>query len=261
MFSNWGLHYPTRTLFDVGPGCSCMLDKGAFAAERVVLSHGHQDHLGDLPAFVGARSSMKGANDKPLTIYAPESRNMKAYRDLIFALYPRLKFPLTFETVHAGVIIPVTDRLRLEAFDVQHTFGSLGWKVMERRQRLKKDINPSDVVTLRAQGVDIHESYEANVFTWLLDSSSFDRIHIQNAAWVIGDSTFLRQEDREDPTHSTCEEIMTWCRDANVKRLSLAHWSTRYPWAEIQRGVSEIQKRTAYQGQIDVVLPDRVWEL
>lgn len=261
MFSTWALYRPARILFDAGESVGCTLDKDAFAIERVFISHGHSDHVSGLPSLVGNRSSMKGASNKPLTIYHPESRNMTAYKELIGKLYTRLPYDLQFVTVEPGFKLDINEKTYLESFEVKHCYGSLGYKVMERRERLKAGVKPEDARALKAQGVDIHEDYEAVSFAWTLDSAQYDLSHIEGAAHLIADTTFLSAKDRDDPTHASVEEVFEWCNAAKVKRVTCAHVSTRYPWNEARQFILDAANRLGLNAKLDIGLGDKVYQL
>lgn len=261
MFSSWCLYRPARVLFDVGDGCSTTLDKDAFAIERVLISHGHSDHVSNLPSLIGNRGSMKGATNKPLTIYHPESRNMTAYKELIGKLYTRLPYDLQFVTIEPGFKLDINEKTFVEAFEVKHCYGSMGYKVMERRSRLKAGVKPEDARALKAQGIDIHEDYDANVFTWLLDSATYDLKHIGNAAHCIMDGTFMTAAHRDDETHASVEECLERAVAAKVKRVSLAHISCRYTWAEAKTFIHDAVTRSGFTGKVDIILSDKVYEI
>lgn len=261
LYSSWGLHYPTRTLFDCGEGSTDRLMSNIFAIERVCIGHAsHTDHSGGLPSLIGARATIRGDNSKPLSVYMPESKRGTALRRFIMESNPTLPYQLIFEDVYPGYRIELDKNRWIETFDVKHTYNSIGYKVMERRTRLKPGVNPADIKALKASGIEINETYEAATFVWLLDSVSFDLTHIQNAQTVCFDATFLKAADREDPTHATVEECLTWAKETGVKRALLCHISTRYSHDEILTTVPQLVQSVGYQGVVETVLGGRVYE-
>lgn len=52
LHSNWVLSLEFGTLFDCGEDCATMLGNKVFAVERILLSHGHTDHIAGLPNFL-----------------------------------------------------------------------------------------------------------------------------------------------------------------------------------------------------------------
>lgn len=262
MFGTFSYYSPIRAMFDCGPGASNHFGNHVYAPESIFIGHScHNDHIGDLPSFVGARAHCRGDKEKDLNIYYPESRNMTLMIDYISKLHYNLPYKLNFIEINPGFTKTFDNGLSIEAFAVKHAYKSMGYKILEKRSRLKAGIKPEDARALAASGQVINEAYWANVFTYTLDSASYDLKHIENCAWLIADSCFISPKDREDLTHASCEEVMRWAKDSNVKRISLAHWSCRYSWQDIQRAVPEIQKNVGYYGQVDAILPNRVWEL
>jgi len=261
MYSTWGYYAPIRAMFDCGEGCATSLGNYVYAPENMFFSHNHGDHVLGLPSFVGCRNSARGDKSKPLNVYAPYSDSMNDLVAFIQKRNSRLSYQLNFIEVAPDFKLNFDNKLSLEAFAVNHGFNSLGYKVIEKRSRLKAGINPKDARDLIAKGEIINEDYFANVFTWTLDSSSYDKKHIENCAWLVADSTFLKAADRDDPTHSSVEEVLNWAKDGNVKRVTLAHFSSRYNWNEIPAFVLDAKDKIGFAGVVDVVLPNKVYEL
>lgn len=264
MYSTWAYQPSTRTVWDAGEGLATHMGNSVFAPERIIIGHScHLDHTIGVLNFIGARKAARGDSGKPLVIYAPESRNWTAIKNLVPHLYPSLSYELRFVDIGPGFVLPLTDKTYIESFAVKHAYNSLGFKVMEKRQRLRSGIDPKDARDLKAKGVDIHEDYLANTFTYTLDSVSYDRKHIEGAAHLVGDGTFMRAADRDDPTHSSIEELLEWSIAAKVKRLTIAHVSGRYEWKEVRDFVHREAGRQGWpvSNTLDVVLSDRIYDL
>lgn len=261
MYSTWGYYAPIRALFDCGEGCATNLGNYVYAPESIFLGHNHGDHVLGLPSFIGCRNSARGDKEKPLTVYYPESDMMKDLIEFIKKRNSRLSYELNFVEISPGFKLDFGNKMHLEAFYVKHCYKSLGFRIMEKRSRLKAGIDPKDAKALIAKGETISEEYFGNIFTWTLDSASYDLDNIQNCAHLIGDSTFIHSKDRDEQTHSSCEEVLSWAKKFDVKRVSLAHWSSRYNWNEIPKEVETIQKEIGYEGKIDIILPNKVHEL
>lgn len=262
LYSSWSYHYPTRTVFDAGEGIATALGNEIYGPERICIGHGnHGDHVLGLPSFIGCRNSGRGDKTKPLTVYAPESDSMTGVKEFIAKRNTRLTYPLNFVETKPDLIIPINYRTRIEAFPVLHTYNSFGYKIIETRNRLKLGIAPESAKELKAQGADIYEVYECPVFVWLLDSYSFDLSHIQNAAHVVFDATFLKPEDREGDTHASILEVLKWAKDANVKRVTLAHISTRYKEEDVLAFIASEVFLNKYEFKIDMILGNKVYEL
>ncbi|MCJ8329130.1 MAG: MBL fold metallo-hydrolase, partial [Lentisphaeria bacterium] len=72
LYSSWHYYAPDRILFDCGEGAALHLKQEIFAVQKIVLSHGHIDHISGLLSFLCLRQSTKGDTEKPLDIYYPE---------------------------------------------------------------------------------------------------------------------------------------------------------------------------------------------
>lgn len=260
MYSTWGYYAPIRALFDCGEGCALSLGNHVYAPESIFLSHSHGDHVLGLPSFIGCRNSARGDKEKPLNVYYHDSDMMKDLITFVMKRNSRLTYDLKFIPIKDGFTLDFGNKMKIEAFYVKHAFGSLGYKVLEKRSRLKAGIDPKDARSLVAAGQIINEDYWANIFTWTLDSAHYDLKHIANSAWLIADATFLKAADRDDPTHSSVQEVLNWAVEANVKRVTLGHFSSRYNWKEIEPFVIDAKAKIGFTGIVDVVLPNKVYE-
>ncbi len=261
LYSSWGLHTPTRTLFDCGEGCATALGNYVYQPERILIGHGHGDHVLGLPSFIGCRNSGRGDKSKPLAVYAPASHAFSDLKSFISKRNSHLTYKLDFIDIVPGFRVPINPKVYIEAFAVKHTYGSVGFKVMENRTRLKAGILPEEVKARKAAGEHIHEAYDANIFSWTLDSASYDLSNIEGCAHLIADGTFLREADREDATHASVEEVLGWAVGAKVKRISIAHISTRYDWNEVRDFINKEVARVGYTGVVDIILSDHVYDL
>lgn len=260
MYGSWGFYSPTRTLFDVGEGVSSALGNYVYAIEDVFIGHSHSDHIAGLPSLIGARAYARGDKEKALTIHYPESDNMTLIKDYISKLHKKLPYTLNWVEVGPGFTKDFDNGMKLEAFYVKHAYNSIGFKILEKRTRLKAGINPADAKFLVSKGENITEEYWANIFTWTLDSAKYDLNHVKGCAWLVADTTFLSSVDRDDNTHASVEEVLAWAKESNIKRLTLGHFSVRYNWNEITPFVLDKAAKIGFNGKIDIVLPNKVYE-
>ena len=264
MYSTWGYYAPARTLFDCGEGCATALTNSVFGPERIVFGHSHNDHILGLPAFISSRNFAKGATNKPLAVYAPDSREFDRMKKFVREANSQLAYELAFFDVRPGFSIPITDTTRLEAFAVSHGHNSVGYKLVERRRRLKEGISPFEAHRLKNLGTEVTEEYEHPTFVWLLDSCTFDLKHIADADHVVFDTTFLNGSDdrrSEDPKHASMDEALAWAVECRVRRATLAHISTRYEVTDSKRFAAEEAARRGYTGKLDVVTGDRIYDI
>lgn len=242
MYSSWGYHQPTRVLFDCGEGCSNYLRARMFGIESVVVSHMDSDHCLGLLSLIGLRAKTKGDREKDLSIYVPAGDpRWTAMRDYVNTCWPRLPYRLRWFAVDPGFEL-VLGNHSIRAFAMQHRHTmTLGWKVIERRSHLKPEYRGQDIRALIAAGATkdtLNETYTATTFAWCLDHHTLDDADIAGASMAVMDCTFLRADDRQDPTHATLDESIATCRRAGVKHIVCAHVSVRYS-LEHQREVAD----------------------
>ncbi len=164
-----------------------------------------------MPVFIGCRNSGRGDKTKPLCIYAPESESFTRLKTFVTDCSAKyLHYPLDWIEIQQGqqIAIPITNKVCIASFNVEHTYNSRGYKIMEERKRLKEWVDPSKAKELKDGGIDIYDIYDIPTFVWLLDSHSFDLSHIQNAVHVVFDATFITAKDCDKgDTHSSIEEV------------------------------------------------------
>lgn len=259
-FSSWFLYTPARALLDAGEGIASRLGNRVFLPEVVFLTHAHYDHIAGLTGFLLARTSARGDDEKPLTIYYPAiaERNFASLRAQVDAVVRRKTFPLTWNAVAVGERIPVRHWFA-EPFSTKHSVPSAGYRFLETRRRLRPEFqgkSPTEIIQLKKEQSDdtLHEEYAHVVLAITGDTGpAIDGSLFTNADVLIHEATFLKPEDREGDDHATAEDALTIARDANVKTLVLYHVSQRYWRRDMQRVIPALQKKTGYAGRIVVV--------
>jgi len=254
LYSSWCYHKPSRILFDCGECCAINFRNEIYGVERIMLSHMHLDHIAGLPSFIGIRNSGRGDRGKPLDIYYPKDSHqyMKPMMDFIYATYGnKLSYKVSFIPIEAGFTLELTEDSYLKAFSMKHIKNgtTLGYKIVQKRNRLKPEYVGKDIASLIHSGVNkanLTESYEANEFAYCLDSSGFDYEEIRDCGLAIMDSTFLNKNDRDDLTHFTLDEVVSICKNMNVKKVVCAHISPRYNVSEIRKAFENVPSNFIY---------------
>ena len=139
------------------------------------------------------------------------------------------------------------DPLSIQAFRTRHTRKglSLGYKIVERRTRLKPefaDVDQERIVQLvRENGREaISEPYDKILLAYSGDSMPVDPDQVRDAEVLMHDTTFVDRADREDETHATLEEAVEVARDANVAALVCFHLSSRYAKRDLVKKLKQL---------------------
>lgn len=256
MYSTWCYHIPTRTLFDCGEGFATYQGNHIFGVERVCISHGHGDHILGLPSLVWSRNSARGDKAKPLTIYYPKGdvlvESIKRFIVDQYEVRGGLNFELRWVPLSSGnsIVINSSGTLQITTFTIKHQRGvlSLGYKIVERRNRLKQEYLGKDIPVLIRSGKTTKEQltewYSAIIFAYALDAYMVNGEDIKDAEYVVMDCTFIDHKDRKGDKHYTMQESYDLCDRYNVKYMIAAHFSGRYSTDQIFNAVNNLNGLT-----------------
>lgn len=158
-------------LMDPGPGALVRLVKSGLAPrgvdeiDRVLLTHLHPDHTGDLVALLFALHSPVPVSREPLTIHGPVG--LKKFLEQLRDIYgrwldPRLR-ELVVTEITPGTVLDHPGGGRIEAFAVAHpqdrlSDGCLGYRFFDAEERLavfSGDTGPCSGLEEAATGADL----------------------------------------------------------------------------------------------------------
>ena len=258
LHSNWLLNHQDSSLFDCGEGCATELGYLVFVPDKLFLTHSHIDHIAGLPSFLGLRNSTKGANDKELTIYYPQgNKRIEDWITFSHSLNRNLKYTLNIHPMTQGERIEIHPKKGarewhyIEAFTVDHgRENSLGYRAVTKSHRMKQEFRgkPKEFyVALSAQQKeDMQEETIRNRFFYSGDGMpprSDATSPLNGAEVAFMDCTFLKSEDRDNPTHACIEEWVEKCETAGVKKGYAMHLSIRYSDREVHKRIEELKER------------------
>jgi len=242
-------------LIDCGEGTQMQLSKQNIRLNRIktiLISHLHGDHYFGL---IGLISTMHLFHRKhKLAIYAPPE--LKEILELqLRASETTLSFPLEFIPLsHDGLKeIQKEEQFTIWAFPLEHGIQCYGFLVREnpKQWRINKNMLPEDmriqeIIQLK-KGENI--LYDDGTIKYALDAYTFpprpsrsyaycsdtcynEEIipYVQGVDLLYHEATFADEmEDRAALTHhSTATQAATIAKKANVHKLLLGHYSTRY---------------------------------
>jgi len=263
LYSTWIFYKPDHLLIDCGEGAATSLGNGGFAIERVLLTHGHIDHISGLPSLLWSRAAGMGDTEKPLEIYYPRDDMFVADMQLYLErTATRLPFALRWIPLDAGDTFALTANhqptgsatgqpkqsgarggRRVVTFPTRHIRGrlTLGYKVVETRRRLKPEyagLTQEEISTrARTEGrqsvQSLTEEYEATLVAFSGDTLPVESQVVQGAELLLHEATIVDAGERKHQWHATLDEAVAVASTVRPKALVLYHISGRYRTVDI----------------------------
>lgn len=272
LYSNWIFYKPDHLLIDCGEGVASTLGNGGYGIERVLLTHGHIDHIAGLPSLLWSRAAGMGDNQKPLTIYHPQGdlylADMKLYLE---RTSQRLPFDLSWVPLEANAVFELTPKRRVHAFPTRHIQGRLtiGYNIVETRRRLRPEYSslPESEIRARAQSggraavEELMETYEAKIASFGGDGLPLEPTAVEATELLIHEATILDTADRKGERHSTLDEAVAVAAKARAGVLLLNHVSGRYEKSQVERAAQESVLRHNFQSPVWCLFHNRLWNI
>ncbi|MGN6104798.1 MAG: MBL fold metallo-hydrolase [Kofleriaceae bacterium] len=146
-------------LFDAGAPA-----RSVGAIDTILLSHGHADHVGSLPALLGIRA-LHGKLRPPRVVMPAEI--VKDLADALDALSRLQRFPLEIEPIGMapGDEIALRGDLRVRAVRTFHPVPSLGYVIVRRVAKLKPELLglPGPEIAARRRAGEDNTTYDDQV--------------------------------------------------------------------------------------------------
>ncbi|MCK4629741.1 MAG: MBL fold metallo-hydrolase [Sedimentisphaerales bacterium] len=182
--------------FDVGKAPEELL-----SVNHVLLSHGHMDHAAGIAYYCSQRDFREMA---PGTVLLPES--LAPAVEHLLDCWARID-----GTRPPGHIIPMAPGREYEirrnlfafAFATNHSRGSLGYTIIERRQKLKAEylaLSGPEIARLRKNGEQVTYTLNLPLVTYLGDTTSgdFEQLAcVRQSRVLIAECTFFEKDHHE----------------------------------------------------------------
>lgn len=252
LYSSWFLYKPDRLLLDAGEGIIDRLSKRVYAIQRILLSHGHEDHISGIPGLVNLRNLGAGAREKALTIYFPKGDTwVELLRDYLNRKQRKfLRYDLAWHPVEPGETIDLGQSKRprhIEAFRSDHRPSaiSLGYRIMEQRTALRPELANLDQGEIsrliKERGKDqVCETRMHNIFTYSGDTKGIDIEVAAGADLLLHEATYFEEDCPDRCFHCTFERALRIAREAEVKALVLFHASGGFAERVLRRRLGEL---------------------
>lgn len=226
-----------KLMFDVGG-----MVPGQLRQARILVSHGHQDHLGGLPMMVSQRHLL---GTTPIRVYLPQE--VLAPMQRIFDAWEEIEgYRMELEMIPArpGDRFEIEPGLLAVAYRSVHRVPSLAWQIIRTTDRLKPEYQGRpgpELGALRRAGVSITDPHEEAVLCVSGDTKIelFDREPAIRSTKVLvfevtGWDARRTVEDMRHWGHVHVDELIERAEQFTGEALVLVHRSPRHSKAEAE---------------------------
>jgi ribonuclease Z len=224
-------------VFDAGasPRSSCGID-------TILLSHGHADHVGALPALLGIRA-LSGKTRPPRVVMPAEI--VDDLTAALAALSRLQRFPLAIEAigVRPGDELALRADLRVRAVRTFHPVPSLAYLLVRRVAKLRPELQGltgPQIAARRRSGEEVTDSEDRLELAYATDTlvSVFDHSpELLQARTLIMECTFLDDRKSPDAARAGChvhlDEVIERAERFANEHVVMMHFSQIYRPDEI----------------------------
>ncbi len=242
-------------LFDCGEGTQKQIRKYSIKLQKIdiiCISHLHGDHYLGLMGLLSSLSLLN--RKKKITIFGP--KGLDCIIDLHLKLsYSELTFNLEFKSLSSSSLIKLyeDDNCSLFSFGLKHRIPCWGFKLVEKKRKRHiiaskiKELNvPISCLNAIKSGEDFinsqgivtknsfltKDSYVPRSYAYCSDTKVFENLpkFVEGVDLLYHEATFHSDLSSKARLHfhSTSLDAAKVARQANVKRLILGHFSSRY---------------------------------
>jgi len=223
----------------VAPELDCVFDIGrcpreALTVNHVLLSHGHMDHAAGITYYFAQRVFQDipgGTALVPAGLVRPLRELMTAWGRVEGHVPPH-----NFVGMEHGDEYEIHRNLIVRAFATQHLRGSLGFSVIDVRQKLKEEFlgkTGPEIVELKKKGVEITNRVEYPLAAYLGDTAAAnyaDLPHVADARALLIECTFFDDEHvtrARAGKHLHVKDLPRVLEGMNNERIVIVHVTRR----------------------------------
>ncbi len=224
-------------VFDAGAS-----PRSAGGIDTILLSHGHADHVGALPALLGIRA-LHGKTKPPRVVMPVEI--IDDLQAALAALSKLQRWPLAIDAIGMapGDELELRGDLRIRAVRTFHPVPSLGYIVVRRVARLKPELvgmTGPEIAARRRAGEEVSVYDDRLELAYATDTlvSALDHApELYTARVLIMECTFLDQRKSLEAARAGChihlDEVIERAELFENEHVVLMHFSQLYRPDEI----------------------------
>ena len=248
-------HDSENILIDCGEGAQINLSRYKLKIAKIntiLISHLHGDHVYGLPGLIGS-FNLTGRKD-PITIVGPQG--IKAFLTGVFqTTHVFLNFEINFKELEHDGLEKIIDlkRITIEAFPMKHRVPTYGYKITEKEHELNIDseaikrygLSVEQIKAIKAGGdlktsdgdsipnAELTKGRRPSLSYAYCSDTIYDPSLVQHIVGVdllYHEATYLHElrTKAAERMHATAKEAGLIAKKAEVKKLIIGHYSSRY---------------------------------
>ncbi|HEY6504819.1 MAG TPA: ribonuclease Z [Chitinophagaceae bacterium] len=244
-------------LVDCGEGTQIQMINYKIRRSRIshiFISHLHGDHYFGLVGLINSFSLL--SHQQELHVFGPSALQEIIEMQLRVA-DTKLCYPLHFHTISGASTLVDSEKIEIKCFPTQHRVECYGFSFREKKKPRKLILesvrenniplhfyenlkNGEDFITSGGEVIKNEwlttEAPKGKVYAFCADTRYNESMieHIKEADLIYHETTYLDnlRERAEERFHSTTRQAAQLAKKANVKKLLIGHFSSKYDTLE-----------------------------
>lgn len=258
-FSFYGYSFAGEETVIVCPELNCSFDIGrcppeALAVDYVLLSHGHLDHSAGIAYYFAQKyfqTKKIGTALVPLALVAPLENLMRCW-DKVDGNMP----PHKIIGMQTDSEFTLNQHLKIRTFTTNHLGPTLGYAIIETRQKLKKEFknfSKEKIISLRKEKIAITETEEIPLVAYLGDTALGDFVnlsYVNNAKILITECTFFTPEQKDKGKafkHLHVSDLSNLLKKSNNEKIIITHVSKSVKISDAKKFLQQYLPKDLYK--------------